>query len=753
MKMLLKINIAAGFLFSCANFLSAQQPVITYGDYKIFTKDSSIQPLLPLNKGGYVPSKNYNETVTFAGNGKPSFTDGRSAVAGFNHPSGIATDKQGNVYVADEKNNAIRKISTEGIVTTIASKGFNGPCGIAVDAAGNIYVADCYNHRIKKITPAGIVTVLAGNGTPGDADNTNGLLAMFKYPVSVAIDGSGNLFVSDEGNQKIRKITQDGAVSTFAGSGTIGSADNRNGKLATFNQPNGIAIDDKGNLFVADQLNHKIRKITPAGAVSTYAGGSLAGSQNNNTPTLASFNHPRGIAADEAGNIFVADVGNQQIRKINSKGQVSTFAGSGAPGSSDNSNGLKATFYFPNSLALDTSGKLFVADCLNDRIRKIETLGYDIVPDILPEGLVFDNTTGMLSGTPVQFTEGSQYTITAYNKAGSSSTTMGIAVSSQPGNALNLDGFDDKILVPDAPMLTPPTVMVEMWVQSRTKASNIRFLLKRNDKFRYDDSYALGVDSTGHPRAVMTDGSGLDGSQVIAAAPDTLVLGRWYFLAAYFSKDSMRLYIDGQLRAKVCTGFPISRGNNALSFGFDNLSELSFDEVRIFNTDRAKELLSDMVNEISPNTPGLIAYYNCNIGRAGGQNSGYTTLYDLTANGNHGKLQNFLTLSGNTSNWVESYAMVVPVVQTATNISTNSFTARWLTPKIGVVENYYLDVSEDERFRTFVEGYQNLTVAENEKTINGLKPGTTYYYRVKANKHSVEAQGAYSGVSSLKTLR
>lgn len=738
-------------LLAVVNRSSAQPPAISYGDYKIFTKDSVINLLKPVNTGGAVPIRLYSQTSTFAGQDASAFIDGKGKAAGFNYPSGIALDKDGNIYVADEKNNSIRKISAEGNVITIAGKGFNGPSGLVADNLGNIYVADCFNHMIKKILPSGLVITLAGSGQAGDFDNSIGSRAMFRYPVSLALDKKGNVYVADEGNNKIRKISPDGSVSTFAGNGIAGSADHANGKLAGFSQPNGIALDHAGNLYVADQLNHKIRKISPGGSVSTFAGTGMAGSANHFSPTLASFNHPRGIALDEAGNVYVGDVGNQQIRKIDLDGEVRTFAGSGAAGSSDHNNGLLATFYFPNSMAIDKSGIMYIADCLNNKIRKIEMNGYRILPEIIPEGLHFDPATGVFSGTPAEFSPGAVYHITAYNTQGSSTAPLGIAISSEPGNALDLDAFDDHITIPDNAGLSPATITVEMWVNVKSFRSEGRFLVKRNSLNSYDDSYSIGLDSSGHFRAVMASGTGLKGSQAIARHQTKAELGRWYFLAAVFSKDSVNLFVNGELQAAVPSGFPISRGHNALSLGFDGSVACLIDELRIFNTNRSAAIASDMHHLIQPETSGLVAYYNFNLGRAGRQNTGFSTLYDLSPNANHGRLQNFSTLTGNSSNWVESYAMVVPLAKEAEEVSENSFTAKWRSPGFGIAENYFLDVSENALFESFLEGYQGKRLEDNSEVIIGLRPGTRYYYRLSAGKNSAEGQGAYSATVSVKT--
>ncbi|MCX6996217.1 MAG: hypothetical protein NTV49_03825 [Kiritimatiellaeota bacterium] len=213
--------------------------------------------------------------------------DGTGSAARFNNPNGAAVDSAGNVYVADYNNHTIRKVTAAGVVTTLAGSAgssgsadgtgnaarFCGPIGVAVDSAGNVFVADSFNHTIRRVTPAGVVTTLAGSaGTPGSADGT-GSVARFYNPTDVAVDSAGNVFVTDNNNHTIRKVTVAGVVTTLAGSaGTSGSADGA-GNAARFNHPVGVAVDGAGNVFVTDNNNHTIRKLTAAGVVTTLAGG------------------------------------------------------------------------------------------------------------------------------------------------------------------------------------------------------------------------------------------------------------------------------------------------------------------------------------------------------------------------------------------------------------------------------------------------------------------------------------------------
>ena len=321
--------------------------------------------------------------TTLAGTGSSGFADSTSPPATFDNPFGAAVDGSGNVYVADYNNNAIRKITPGGVVSTFAGAGpgspgfangtgtaatFNHPTGVAVDGSGNVYVADQQNHAIRAITPGGVVSTLAGNGSQGFA-NGNGAAATFRDPTGVAVDGGGNLYVADQYNHAIRKITPGGDVTTLAGSGSPGYAD-AIGTAAAFKYPLGVAVDVGGAVYVADNNNNAIRKIAPGAIVTTLAGNASPGFTNA-TGTAARFNGPSGVAVDGSGNVYVADSTNNAIRTITSGGVVSTLAGSGSVGFG-NGTGTAATFRNPNGVAVDGSGNVYVADTSNNAFRKIQ---------------------------------------------------------------------------------------------------------------------------------------------------------------------------------------------------------------------------------------------------------------------------------------------------------------------------------------------------------------------------------------------
>jgi len=321
--------------------------------------------------------------TTLAGSaGNPGSADGTGSAARFRFPAGMAVDGSGNVYVADSNNSTIRKVTSAGVVTTLAgSAGTDGsadgtgsaaqffvPIGVAVDGSGNVYVADSNNNTIREVTPAGVVSTLAGlAGTDGSADGT-GSAAQFSGPSGVAVDGSGNVYVADSNNSTIRKVTPAGVVTTLAGSaGNPGSADGT-GSAAQFSGPSGVAVDGSGNVYVADAGNDTIRKVTPAGVVTTLAGSAGNPGSADGTGSTAQFYQPGGVAVDGSGNVYVADAGNNTIRMVTPGGAVQTIGGTpGVLGGADGT-GAAAGFSYPYGIAVSASGTLFVADKNNNRI-------------------------------------------------------------------------------------------------------------------------------------------------------------------------------------------------------------------------------------------------------------------------------------------------------------------------------------------------------------------------------------------------
>jgi sugar lactone lactonase YvrE len=347
-----------------------------------------------------------NVTVaTLAGRGKigplgGGYADGPALTAQFHDPMGLAFDADGNLYVSDWVNHRIRMIAPNGTVTTLAGGGspgshgdlidgpvdtarLFGPEGLTVDRHGNIYVADTLNNRIRRISPDGMVTTVAGSG-PGTVHGFDGALvdgpadvARFNDPSDVAVDRAGVLYVTDRLNHVIRKITPDGQVSTFAGSGQPGSADGV-GTAASFELPNRIAIDEEGNLYVTEgrfldfgerTYGFRVRMITPDTRVTTLAGTGEPGYRDGPALTAA-FDVPIGVDLDTDGNVYVVESGAHRIRRISPDGMVSTVAGNGIAGYVDGP-ADQAEFWYPTDIAVGPDGKLYVADWKNHRIRVI----------------------------------------------------------------------------------------------------------------------------------------------------------------------------------------------------------------------------------------------------------------------------------------------------------------------------------------------------------------------------------------------
>ena len=316
--------------------------------------------------------------------GSPGTNDGAGGAARFSVPAGVAADNAGNLFVADTYNCTIRQVSSGGVVTTLAGLAGSGgtndgtgsaarfwyPAGVAADSAGTLYVADQLSHTIRQITSGGAVSTLAGSaGNSGTNDGT-GSAARFWYPVSVAVDQTGNVYVADYYNHTIRRIASGGVVTTLAGLAGSGGTNDGMSSEARFYYPSGVAVDSTGDLYVADSGNHTIRKVTSAGLVTTLAGQAETSGTNDGPGSAARFYYPQGVAVDSAGNVFVADRYNHTIRKVTSAGAVTTLGGDpGLSGASDGP-GSAARFNSPYGVAVDGTGNIYVADTGNHRISR-----------------------------------------------------------------------------------------------------------------------------------------------------------------------------------------------------------------------------------------------------------------------------------------------------------------------------------------------------------------------------------------------
>lgn len=380
-----------------------------------------------------------------------------------NTPDDVAVDGQGNVYIADTNNNRVRKIKPDGTISTLAGTGvagfrgdngpasaaqLNAPKGVASDMSGNVFIADSENHRIRKVAPNGIITTVAGSD-PGSGDGGPALAARLFAPGGIAVDASGNVFIADTNNHRVRRVGTDGTITTVAGTGSPGYSDNGSGQLAQLNAPVGLAFDRSGNLYIADSGNHAIRKLSQ-GFLTTVAGTGVLGNSGDEGPaTKAQLFNPNAIAFDASGAMYIADSSNNRIRRVTADGIIHNLAGEakqGLPGlEGDGEIGDNAKFSYPSALAVDSDGSVYVADRFNDRIRRIDPVtrrvstvagtdrgfGGDNGPATqahlsLPTGIAFDSTHNLYI---------TDYGNNRIRVVGRNGTIQTIAGAGKPGDA------------------------------------------------------------------------------------------------------------------------------------------------------------------------------------------------------------------------------------------------------------------------------------------------------------------------------
>ncbi|MGZ3865132.1 MAG: NHL domain-containing protein [Bacteroidia bacterium] len=403
--------------------------------------------------------------MTIAGNGVAGYSGngGSSTSAQLNWPLGIATDMAGNLYIADSENHVIRKVDNSGIITTVAGTGIKGysgdgsaatlaqlyfPAGVTVDAIGNIYIADDSNNVVRKINTGGIITTVAGNGTQGYSGDGGGATSSQLYgPVSVAVNKSGEIYIADIWNDVVRKVNTSGIITTVAGGGTVFPT---NGSATSIQMegPSGVALDRENNLFISDMCSSAIYKVDSTGMLTIIAGMNGTGFSGDGgiatsaqiylcEPTMPPITYP-GLTIDSLGNIYIADVLNHRIRVVNSLGIINTLAGTGISGySGDGGISTSARLNYPVGVAVSLNRDIFISDWNNQRIRKIT--GYSNILSNNVHDLSLDVFPNPTNGNFQLKSQKEIGTISIYNTLGEfilqkniKENSASIDVSSQP---------------------------------------------------------------------------------------------------------------------------------------------------------------------------------------------------------------------------------------------------------------------------------------------------------------------------------
>ena len=333
--------------------------------------------------------------TTIAGTGERGYSgDGGPAVeAQLVYPNDVFVDSLGNIYIADLGDHRVRRVDASGTITTIAGTGERGysgdggpaveaqlfnPYSVAVDAAGNVYIADDRNHRIRHVDTTGDITTVAGAGSDFSGEGGPAILARLDRPHGVAVDDSGNLYIADSGNHRIHRVNASGILATVAGTGERGySGDGGPAVAAQLIRPWDVSVDGEGNIYIADTFNHAVRRVDASGTITTVAGTGEFGYSGDGGPAVeAQLNYPRGVEVDSDGNVYISDSLNHRIRRVDASGTITTVVGTGEYGfSGDGGPAVAAQLFQAEKLSFDSAGNLYIADTFNHRIRRVDHTG------------------------------------------------------------------------------------------------------------------------------------------------------------------------------------------------------------------------------------------------------------------------------------------------------------------------------------------------------------------------------------------
>ena len=363
--------------------LESPQGVVVDGAGNLFISDNLNHRIRRVDASGTITTVAGTGVQGYSGDGGPAT---RARMAG---PQGVAVDSAGNLFIA--LGSRIRRVDASGIITTVAGTGRQGDGGdggpavearmthargVAVGGAGDLYIADTFNHRIRRVDASGMIATIAGGGSGGDGGPA--VEARLNRPKKMALDRAGNLYIADSSSHRVRRVDATGTITTVVGTGEAGySGDNGPAVHAMVNWPTGVAVDSAGNLFISDTRNHRVRRVDPSGFVNTVAGTGVLGSVGDGGPAVAArLTYPYDLAVDGAGNLYVAERNTHRIRRVDATGTIATIAGTGEWGfSGDGGPAVEAQLSFVDDVALDGAGNLYIADTLNDRIRRVDRHG------------------------------------------------------------------------------------------------------------------------------------------------------------------------------------------------------------------------------------------------------------------------------------------------------------------------------------------------------------------------------------------